>query len=202
MKNKTNPRSTAHNKRKSPAHPRAHRTRKPYRAQPTFHAKQRGELVEMMFMLQATLRGLIVAKPYGDSRRYDFITDAGQRPCRVQVKSTTHRSGNGYIVNATSRRHSRQIYTARDIDFLIAYVIPRNAWYMVPVSKLKASTFIVYPDGHCPGPRYGRYEQYREAWHLLGDCHLDALSKLLPAGSTAIVCGPNPWAFQPQPHPF
>src|SRR5580698_5313843 len=127
------------------------------------NAKQRGELVEMMFMLQASLRGLIVAKPNGDSRRYDFITDTGLRLCRVQIKSTAHRSGNGFVVNATRRKHSREVYTARDIDFLIAYVIPRNAWYMVPVDKLKTSTFILYPDGCRRGPRYGRYEPYREA---------------------------------------
>ena len=134
---------------------------------PSIHldAKQRGELVEMMFMVQASRRGLIVAKPYGDSRRYDFITDAGKRLRRVQVKSTAHRAGRGYCVNATSRRHSRAVYTAAEIDFLIAYVIPRNVWYVVPVAELRASTFRVYPDG-CK--RGGLYEPYREAWHFLG----------------------------------
>ncbi len=85
-----------------------------------FDAKLRGELVEMMFMVQASRRGLIVAKPYGDSRRYDFITDAGKRLRRVQVKSTAHRTGRGYCVNATSRRHSRDIYTPAEIDFLLS----------------------------------------------------------------------------------
>ena len=133
-----------------------------------FDTKLRGELVEMMFMLQASLRGLIVAKPYGDSRRYDFITDTGRRLWRVQVKSSAHRSGNGFIVNATSRRHSRQIYTPAEIDFLIAYIIPRNAWYIVPVAALRTSTFYVYPDGCRRGAPYGPYEKYREAWRLLG----------------------------------
>ena len=128
-------------------------------------AKQRGELVEMMFMVQASRRGLIVAKPYGDSRRYDFITDAGKRLRRVQVKSTSHRTGRGYCVNATARRHARSVYTAADIDFLIAYVIPRDVWYVVPVADLRSSTFRVYPDGCRRG---GLYEQYRESWHSLG----------------------------------
>lgn len=134
---------------------------------PSIHldAKLRGELVEMMFMVQASRRGLIVAKPYGDSRRYDFITDAGKRLRRVQVKSTSHRTGRGYCVNATLRRHARAIYSAQDIDFLIAYVIPRDVWYVVPVAELRASTFRVYPDG-CK--RGGLYEQYRESWHSLG----------------------------------
>lgn len=129
-------------------------------------AKQRGELVEMMFMVQASSRGLIVAKPYGDSRRYDFITDAGKRLHRVQVKSSTYRSGSGYRVNATARRHSRSVYTAAEIDFLIAYIIPRNAWYIVPVARLRHSTFNVYPDGCRRGG--GLFEQYSDSWHSLG----------------------------------
>ncbi|MCU1300069.1 MAG: endonuclease [Candidatus Sulfotelmatobacter sp.] len=134
-------------------------------ASPYLDAKQRGELVEMMFMVQASRRGLIVAKPYGDSRRYDFITDAGKRLRRVQVKSSTCRAGRGYRINASARRHSRATYTAADIDFLIGYVIPRNAWYVVPVAELRSTTFLVYPDG-CK--RGGLYEQFREAWHFLG----------------------------------
>jgi len=137
---------------------------------PKLDAKLRGELVEIMFMLQASLRGLIVAKPYGDSRRYDFITDTGtgRRIWRVQVKSTAHRSGRGYVVNATSRRHSRAVYNASQIDFLIAYAIPRNVWYVVPVSALKSTTFRVYPDGCRRRAPWAPFEQYRQAWHLLG----------------------------------
>ena len=32
--------------------------------------------------------------------------------------------------------------------------------------------------------------------------HGEALAKLLPAGCTVTICGPAPWAFQPQPHAF
>jgi hypothetical protein len=150
------------------------------------NAKQRGELVEMMFMAQASYRGLIVSKPYGDSRRYDFITDTGQRLCRAQIKSTAHRSGNGFIVNATTRKHSREVYTARDIDFLIAYIIPRNAWYIVPVSELRTPTFQLYPDGCRRGSPYARFEPYREAWPLLGAPQTDRTP-------------PPPWPIQPLP---
>jgi len=44
-------------------------------------SKLRGELAEMMFMVKATQKGFATAKPYGDSRRYDFIV-------AVQVKSS------------------------------------------------------------------------------------------------------------------
>jgi hypothetical protein len=39
----------------------------------------------MMFMVKATSKGLIVAKPYGESHRYDFLVDSGKRLGRVQV---------------------------------------------------------------------------------------------------------------------
>jgi len=32
--------------------------------------------------------------------------------------------------------------------------------------------------------------------------HVQALATLLPTGCSALTCGPSPWAFQPQPHPF
>src|SRR5208282_3391091 len=42
-------------------------------------SKQRGELAEMMFMVKAAQKGFATAKPYGDSRRYDFVLDVGRR---------------------------------------------------------------------------------------------------------------------------
>ncbi len=49
--------------------------------------KQRGELAEIAFLHKAANLGFGVAKPYGDSERYDFILDSGERLWRVQVKS-------------------------------------------------------------------------------------------------------------------
>ena len=50
--------------------------------------KRRGELAELAFMQKAISLGFGVAKPWGDSDRYDFILDAGGRLSRVQVRST------------------------------------------------------------------------------------------------------------------
>jgi hypothetical protein len=48
--------------------------------------KQRGEMAE------AAALGLRVAKPWGESSRYDLIVDTGKKLLRVQVKSA-HRAG-------------------------------------------------------------------------------------------------------------
>ena len=61
----------------------------------------------------------------------------------------------------------------------MAYVIPRNACYVVPVAKLRASTFHVYPTDATAR----LYEPYREAWHSLGAIK----SNLTPFDS--ITCG-------------
>ena len=50
--------------------------------------KQRGELAEMAFMFKAAGLGFGVAKPWGESERYDFVLDTGKRFWSVQVKST------------------------------------------------------------------------------------------------------------------
>jgi hypothetical protein len=49
--------------------------------------KRMGELAELGFMFRAASYGIGVAKPYGDSFPYDFLTQHGKRLLRVQVKS-------------------------------------------------------------------------------------------------------------------
>ena len=49
------------------------------------------------------------------------------------------------------------------IDFLAAYVIPRDAWYIIPVSAFDSIVSLnVAPHRRSNG----RFEQYREAWDL------------------------------------
>ena len=54
--------------------------------------KRLGEMAEAAFVAKASGLGFSVAKPWGDSDPYDFITQAGERLCRAQVKSA-HRTG-------------------------------------------------------------------------------------------------------------
>ena len=52
--------------------------------------KKLGEQAEAAFLNKATGLGLSVAKPWGDSERYDLIVGSGRRLWRVQVKSTRY----------------------------------------------------------------------------------------------------------------
>ena len=44
------------------------------------NTKRTGELAEAAFLHKAVGLGLKVTKPWGDSERYDFVADAGERP--------------------------------------------------------------------------------------------------------------------------
>jgi hypothetical protein len=129
--------------------------------------KQRGELAEMAFTYKAAGLGFGVAKPYGDSERYDFILDSGVKLWRVQVKSTYGARAHSYCVHACGSLAAgeRKGYTAKQIDMLVAFLVAENAWYVVPVKAFaRRKNLRFYPSGSKTG---GIYEQYREAWDLM-----------------------------------
>jgi hypothetical protein len=125
--------------------------------------KQRGEASEAAFLAKASSLGFAVSKPWGDGRRYDFVVDSKHGLWRVQVKSTNlcHRSQ--YLVKALG---SHAVYTKDEIDFLVAYLIPENLWYVLPVETFAPRTILHF---HPYSPRKAQFEKYREAWCLL-DC--------------------------------
>jgi len=85
--------------------------------------------VEAAFLAKATMLGFPVLKPWGDSRPYDFAVESGRRLWRVQVKCATSHRGTRCDARAAG---SGELYTLDDIDFLAAYVIARDLWYVVP----------------------------------------------------------------------
>jgi hypothetical protein len=135
----------------------------------TDHPKRKGELAELVFVLKASSFGLPVSKPYGDSLPFDLVVQTGDgRMVRVQVKSAFTSCRWGYQVVATARSFGRRrLYTADDIDFLVAYIAPYDAWYIIPIEAIGEHRQIrFYPNGR--GKKSGGlFEIYREAWHLL-----------------------------------
>ncbi len=123
--------------------------------------KQRGEWAELLFMIRATEHGLVVAKPWGESSHYDFAVECNGGFHRVQVKSTMSRKRNHY---GCSLRGNRVYYTKDDIDFIAAYVIPWDLWYIVPAAVALTGQQKLYLS---PEYRKSIYEPYRESWHLL-----------------------------------
>jgi PD-(D/E)XK endonuclease len=130
------------------------------------HPKRRGEWVELQFMARAAHHGLTVSKPWGDSARYDFIVESNSKFHRVQVKSTTWKSGQAYLCNTVSRNKMGLLhgYTPAQIDFFAFYIIPEDLWYIVPTVELVRAKWAVFLNPYQPKNRYFRY---LEAWHLL-----------------------------------
>ncbi|MGH9580825.1 MAG: group I intron-associated PD-(D/E)XK endonuclease [Terriglobales bacterium] len=127
--------------------------------------KRIGEWAEIRFMAEATGRGLTVLKPYGDSARFDFAVSSGGPLHRVQVKSTSSMTcSDAYPCNYHTQRKP---YSPQDHDFLAAYVIPCDAWYIIPAEAIRLGTLMLYLYPHRRRSR-GRWENYREAWNLLG----------------------------------
>jgi hypothetical protein len=131
------------------------------------NTKRTGELSEAAFLFKAESLGFRVAKPWGDSERYDFILDSGQRLWRVQLKCTEALRARGYDVQPIYAVYGKGkvVYDSGDIDILVAHIVPRDAWYVLPVEAFSTSRCLrLYPDVNC---KRARWEKYREAWHLM-----------------------------------
>jgi hypothetical protein len=123
--------------------------------------KRKGEMGESAFLNKAVSLGFGVAKPWGESDRYDFILDSGTRLWRVQVKAAYRCSkGGDYRIHTTGV--SQVPYTPEEVDVLVVYIIPVRVWYVIPVAEVVQTGGI----GIFPNSRYkrSRFEKYREAW--------------------------------------
>jgi len=138
---------------------------------PRLSLKRRGEVAEAAFLHKVGSMGFSVAKPWGDSDPYDFIVQSGSKCWRVQVKSAYVKNEGGYstsLFGGTRRRG----YTHDDIDFLVAYAVPEDVWYVVPVDVFRRAKQIRF----YPGSPTSEYEKYREAWCLMA-CPRDGKMK-------------------------
>jgi hypothetical protein len=122
--------------------------------------KLRGEWAEMMFMARATELGIAVSKPWGESRSYDFVVGRPGRFVAVQVKSTTSALEQGWVCKLRGSKP----YPPGSFDFLAAYIVFEDAWYIIPEEEVLGMDNITLHTGS----NWANYEKYREAWHLLG----------------------------------
>lgn len=129
--------------------------------------RQRGHLAELAFMNKAASLGFSVAKPWGEGERYDVIVRVGSACWRVQVKSVLAKTSTRpyYRVQTTGAptRNGHSLYSASEIDFLVAYIFPEDAWYIFPATLIENSKALCITHGS----KRSRFEQYREAWKLM-----------------------------------
>ena len=125
--------------------------------------KLRGEWAEAIFVVRASERGLQVSKPWGDSRSYDFVVGRPGHFVAVQVKCTVFntKSGSGYLCSVC---HQNRPYRPGAFDFLAAYLVFEDAWYIIPEKRVRGLKRSISLFTQC---NKSRYEEYLEAWHLL-----------------------------------
>jgi hypothetical protein len=100
------------------------------------NCKRRGEWAEVQFMARAAQHGLRITFPWGEMARYDVVVESRGTFVRVQVKSTAYKRPEGcYICGAHPSARSEP-YKRGDFDFLAAYVIPEDLWYIIPAKLI------------------------------------------------------------------
>ncbi|HEY1800615.1 MAG TPA: group I intron-associated PD-(D/E)XK endonuclease [Terriglobales bacterium] len=136
------------------------------------HPKRRGEWAELRFMARAAEHGLQMTKPWSDSAHYDFVVENGGRFVRVQVKSTMHKDRRGYSCTV---RGGCGLYKRDAFDFVAAYLIPEDLWYIIPAKKIFGrGSVTLYPK-----LVRSKLDCYKEAWHLLKGNHAGKLARVL-----------------------
>jgi PD-(D/E)XK nuclease superfamily protein len=131
---------------------------------------ERGAWVEMLFMAAASFRGHRVLKPWGEALPYDVGIEMEGGLLRVQVKSTSHQQGAGYLCEFTHSVEGRvRRYDAEELDICVGYVVPKKTWYIIPAHRVtgsggRSAITLCQFAGVRNRPRY---EHYREAWELL-----------------------------------
>jgi hypothetical protein len=129
----------------------------------TLHNKHRGELAELAFMRTVANRGYAVSKPWGECERYDFVVRAGKVFWRVQVKSVRAKDPQRPHYRLSTVNSHKSPYSSEDIDFLVAYIFPEDAWYIFPAMVVENRKSLCIT----PGSKRSRLEKFREAWKLM-----------------------------------
>ncbi len=124
---------------------------------------ERGEWAEIRFVARAAEQRFRVSKPWGNMSPYDLMVERDGVAHRVQVKSTTCRvSAKAYSCRMPSGKRLTRIL--QEIDFVAAYLIPLDLWYIIPAGIVKKRKGAI---SLAPWDRRAKYERYIEAWYLL-----------------------------------
>jgi PD-(D/E)XK endonuclease len=149
------------------------------------NCKRRGEWAELQFMARAAKHGLRITFPWGEMARYDVVVESGGTFVRVQVKSTAYKRPEGcYICGAHPSARSEP-YKRGDFDFLAAYVIPEDLWYIIPAKLIvngKKTAIMLFTNTTA-----SRWAPYKEAWDLLRNHRRRTTPKRGPDQSEEIV---------------
>jgi hypothetical protein len=110
------------------------------------NTKDKGDLAEAA-ILKDLLPENLVADPFGDNARYDFLVDTGQKIVRVQVKSARDKDGVISVHTSSSptmRGNDREFREYNgEADIIAGYCPTNDVCFYVPVSEAGKREFKV-----------------------------------------------------------
>jgi hypothetical protein len=104
---------------------------------PSTHPQTPGRIGRVGVQSKAASLGFGVAKPYGDSERFAFKLSWDHRLWRVQVKSTRTAHRRFYEIGAHACWGGVDTNTKNEIDLIVAYVFPKDTWYVFPIEATR-----------------------------------------------------------------
>jgi PD-(D/E)XK endonuclease len=125
---------------------------------------RRGDAAEAEFMVRACGLDFRVAKPWGNIDPYDVLVGFGRGFWRIQVKCAYRGKYGQYEVNVSN---TRAAYTKEEIDFVAAWVVQKNVWYIIPAEAVEGCRLMNFDLGKKGRKKKRDLENYREAWCLL-----------------------------------
>lgn len=111
-------------------------------------------------MRKAASRGFAVSKPWGDCECYDFVVRVRKLFWRVQVKSVRAKTRQRSYYRVNTANWIKLPYSPEDIDFLVTYIFPEDAWYVFPGTVFENRTNLFIN----PGSKRSKLEP---AWNLM-----------------------------------
>jgi len=127
------------------------------------NSAERGEWAEIRFVARAAEQLFRVSKPWGNTAPYDLMVERDGVIYRVQVKSTINRVGPAsFACGMPSGKRRTELL--KEVDFVAAYVIPVDIWYIIPVGAVQKHKGAI---SLSPWKRDAKYARYLESWYLL-----------------------------------
>ena len=122
-----------------------------------------GRYAEQIFIVEAMKRGLHIYKPVCDVNGIDFIIQLRKKLIKIQVKSTSvEKSNRPNTYQVCVRKGYDCTHYTDEFNYLAAFIIPLNTFYIIPIKELNKTTIGINPNSNkC------KFFKYKEAWNLI-----------------------------------
>lgn len=129
-------------------------------------ATLQGSYAQAAFVKECLERKLEISEPIVDIYGYDYLINISKNThLKIQCKSVSipdkrNKNNKTYKINV---RHGAQGKAYKDqFHFMVAFIIPLNLWYIIPIEELNKTTIRVNPfSTNC------KYKKYLNSWFLI-----------------------------------